>query len=193
MRRYLLVAAVTAAAVLTGSIAADSVSAGAAVKTGGRAVRAGRAGSELWMAHFESGASSALSDAMVVSPRGGTVFVTGESHFGGAGRLPDGGLPRRDRQASSGPAATTAPRKARTLPTRWRSALTGPPCSLPGTSRARELDYDYATVAYGAATGRQLWVSTYNGPGQGDDSAKAVTVSPNGKVVFVTGKSSTAD
>jgi len=47
--------------------------------------------------------------------------------------------------------------------------------------------YDYATVAYSAATGAQLWVKRYTGPGSGDDQAYSVAVSPDGTAVFVTG------
>ncbi len=95
-------------------------------------------GRRLWASHFSGpggpGKFEDSPDAVAVSPDGRTVFVTGYAMG-------------------------------------W------------GTS------YDYATVAYSAAAGRQLWVSRYTGPGNNDDSANAVAVSPDGRTVFVTGQS----
>ncbi|HYS32202.1 MAG TPA: PQQ-binding-like beta-propeller repeat protein, partial [Streptosporangiaceae bacterium] len=53
-----------------------------------------------------------------------------------------------------------------------------------GYSYSRTTTQEYATVAFDAATGRQLWVSRYNGP---DGAAESVAVSPGGTTVYVTG------
>jgi NAD(P)-dependent dehydrogenase (short-subunit alcohol dehydrogenase family) len=45
----------------------------------------------------------------------------------------------------------------------------------------------YATVAYNAATGAQLWFGRHSGPHKSIGPATSVTVSPTGGTVFVTG------
>ena len=40
-----------------------------------------------------------------------------------------------------------------------------------------------------ATPGARLWVSHYNGPGNADDLARSVAVSPSGDAVYVTGNS----
>ena len=48
---------------------------------------------------------------------------------------------------------------------------------------------EYATVAYDAPTGAQLWVRRYHDPASDNDLPTALDVSPDGSAVFVTGLS----
>ena len=52
-----------------------------------------------------------------------------------------------------------------------------------GSNRKR----DFVTIAYRASTGEQRWARRYNGPGDFNDNAKAMAVSPDGSRIFVTG------
>ena len=70
---------------------------------------------------------------------------------------------------------------------------TGDRVFVTGWSYTNEYDtkYDYATVAYNAVTGSQLWVKRYNDSAGEDDVVRSMTVSPAGDRVFVTGDPAT--
>jgi putative pyrroloquinoline-quinone binding quinoprotein len=149
-----------------------------------------RTGARLWVRRYNGpGDNLDVGWAVAASPGGGTVFVTGTS----AGR------------ASSLDYATLAYR-ARTGARLWVSRYNGPGNGIDaarsmgvggggrtvyvtGGSDGRGSGRDYATLAYRARTGARLWVSRYNGPGNGWDFAFCATAGPGGRAVFVTGES----
>jgi hypothetical protein len=61
-----------------------------------------------------------------------------------------------------------------------------------GPSVGTTTSWDYATIAYDAASGHKLWLKRYNGPGNFVDFPTAIGVSPDGSTVFVTGGSFSA-
>ena len=58
-----------------------------------------------------------------------------------------------------------------------------------GSSVGATSDFDFATVAYAASNGTQLWLQRYNGPANYADGAEALWVSPGGSRVYVAGPS----
>jgi PQQ-like domain len=145
-------------------------------------------GAQLWAKRYNGSANGADSARSVaVNGSGTTVFVTGVSA-----------------SKATGPDYATASYDAATGARLWVRRYNGPadrsdeahsvavspgggPVYVTGVSRAVKSGTDYATIAYDATTGAQLWVRRYNGPANGGDNASAVAVSPNGAAVFVTG------
>ena len=144
-------------------------------------------GAQRWAIRY-SGPASALDEAaaLAVSPDGAAVFVTGTSQ-GDYGTVAYNAATGAQLWASRyhGPSNDSASSVA--------VSPDGATIFVTGTSRAGPTGttsgLDYATVAYNAATGAQLWASRYNGPANSGDFAFSVAVSPGGATVFVTGKS----
>jgi outer membrane protein assembly factor BamB len=124
--------------------------------------------------------------ALGVSPDGSTVFVTGTG-----GR-------------TTGNTSITVAYDASTGNQLWamrytglhsagaRALAVGPDGSavfVTGFTGGATRRVDYATVAYDASTGIELWATRHDGGTHGSDYASAIGVSPDGSEVFVTGDS----
>ncbi len=144
-------------------------------------------GGQLWVSRYH-GPGYSTAHAMVVSPDGSKVFVTGESE-----------------RTTSGGDYTTVAYNASTGEQLWAKRYNGtgnrydfayaiavsPNGSrvfVTGSSTGVTSGSDYATVAYNTATGAQLWVKRYD---KGDDDANSVAVSPSGGKVYVAGHPAT--
>ena len=147
-------------------------------------------GARLWVKRFNGvGNSCDFATALGVSPDGSTVLVTGQSVGSGTGY-------------DYATVAYNASTGGQLWVKRYNGAINSDDFAYPlrvsadgsevfvtGQSIGSGTGYDYATVAYNASTGAQLWVTRYNGPANSDDTAFALGVSPNGSEVFVTGGS----
>ncbi len=143
----------------------------------------------MWAGTFDGHGGIDVARAVAVSPDGQMVFVTGIS----------------DASTSSENFATVA-YSAATGTKVWAKQYTGtggingatsvavsPDGStifVTGSSAGATSGDDFATVAYQASTGTQLWASRWAGPGARTDDAAAVAVAPGGHTVLVTGTSS---
>jgi outer membrane protein assembly factor BamB len=151
--------------------------------------RPAAAGAQLWLSDYNGpGDGFDIASSVVVSPDGKTAFVTGYSQG----------------SASAQDYATVA-YDTSTGAQRWVSRYTSTGAKndeatalavSPDGRRVYVTGHtwgsgpDYGTVAYNAATGRQLWVARYTGTKAGGiDNALAVKVSPDGRTVFVAGTS----
>ncbi len=152
-------------------------------------------GAQLWARLYTGSGENAAAASVAVSRT--RVFVTGVS----AGGAP-GSDPSADDYATVAYSAATGSRL-------WVRRYDGPGSNfdqatsvavspggrrvyVTGESTGSSPGEDYATVAYSAATGAQLWARRYRGPGSSSDEAYALAVSPSGSTVFVTGAASLA-
>ncbi|SDZ58751.1 Outer membrane protein assembly factor BamB, contains PQQ-like beta-propeller repeat [Asanoa ishikariensis] len=137
-------------------------------------------------------AFTAWSNAVVVSRDGKHVYVTGMT------TLAEGGID--DFFTASYDAATgkqawatryDGPGKATDDARMIALAPDGKTVFVGGQSPGlEETGYDWGTVAYDTATGKQKWVARYDGSAHGYDMPSAMTVTADGRSVIVTGASS---
>jgi WD40 repeat protein len=178
---------------VTGAQAAPGSSRGQpAARAAGLAAAASPApGSQLWAARYGAAGYENTANAVKASPDGGTVFVTGVR--GAPSSLSYATIAYDTATGAQLWAATyTDPGNLNDVAASLAVSPSGATVYVTGKSGGESggvASYDYATIAYDAATGAQLWIARYNGPGNGDDKASSVVVSPDGGTVFVTGES----
>ena len=150
-------------------------------------------GAKLWVSRYKGpGDGSGDARALGVSPDGSRVFVTGWN-------IGSGGNPRATVafDASNGAQLWASRYSGPGNGDNFARALgVSPDGSMVFVTGGASSTYDatedqssadYATVAYDASTGAQLWASRYSSSGKRADSATALSVGPDGSVVFVTG------
>jgi WD40 repeat protein len=143
-------------------------------------------GARVWKKRYTHpiGYSHDEAGALGVSPDGSTVFVTGASDDGSWTDYATVAY-----QASTGRHLWTA-RYGRAAKDGARALSVSPDGSavfVSGFSVSTGTSLDIETIAYNAATGRELWRTRYDGPTHNEDQANAMVVSPDGSKVYVTG------
>jgi outer membrane protein assembly factor BamB len=148
-------------------------------------------GARLWARRYTgAGGAGGSAVAVAVDPSGRTVFVTGQSPGPGSGA---------DYVTIAYDAATgsqlwlsryNGPANGSDTPAALAVSPDGSRVFVTGESQGSQATMgDYATVAYDAATGAQMWASRYNGPASRFDDARSLAVGPHGGTVYVTGAS----
>ena len=149
-------------------------------------------GARVWVRRFDGPDDFGdESRAIDVSPDGERVFVTGIVSLAGSSdygtvayRASDGTRLWSRRYNGPGDSGDGAAAVA--------VSPDGSAVLVTGTSDGGSTFADYATVAYAASDGTTLWTKRHNDASDGDDFARAVAVSPDGSMVFVTGSTSAA-
>jgi DNA-binding beta-propeller fold protein YncE len=152
-------------------------------------------GTELWARRYDGPTHDPdEAFALALSPDGTKVFVTGRS-FGdiGEGRdfatvaysAIDGQVLWVNRYDGPAHGEDESNDEAYSIAV----STDGEKVFVTGSSGGTGSDSDYATIAYKAGNGGQLWVQRYNGPGNAADFPQALVLSPDRRRVFVTGYS----
>src|SRR5215472_6769346 len=150
-------------------------------------------GAKLWVRRFSGpGKDSDVASSVAVSQGGGRVFVTGDStdasfnsdYLTVAYNAATGARLWTARYNGLGNSIDNA-RAVAVSPDGATVFVTGDSVAGPESGHSD----DYATVAYRASDGTQLWVARFNGSANSGDFATAVSVARDSSAVFVTGTS----
>jgi hypothetical protein len=147
-------------------------------------------GTQVWARRFDGPmGDSDEADALVVSPNGSAVFVTGTSRtatddqdFGTIAYDANTGR-RLWRRFFDGPATANSFDRGASIGV----APDGSAVFVTGPSASDSTASDIETLAYDASTGQRLWAKRF--VGRGLDISFALAVAPGGSSLFVTGSS----
>jgi DNA-binding beta-propeller fold protein YncE len=154
-----------------------------------------RAGGLLW----ESDRRTGFGYHIALSPDGSTVYTTGSAHVGVSDVpiFPDWSYTSIAYDADTGAikwqATWAAPLKGFDVPYGHALSPDGATLYVTGQSRgiASELDNDGTTVAFNTSDGSVRWTATHAVPGSIFECSCGAVVSPDSKLVYVTGWSAT--
>jgi len=142
-------------------------------------------GAQLWAALRHRSDSGNIAFALAVSPDSGRVYVTGSVYS--AATFDDYDTVAYDAADGSELWSRRFNRGDEDVASSIGVSPDGSRVYVTGASFSTS--FDYATLAYDAATGDRVWKRIYDGTASGDDRPSALTVSPDGTRVYVTGRS----
>lgn len=145
-------------------------------------------GDEIWEVGSDASATPMIVTSLAVSNDSGIVYITGKRLLGDwydivttAYEVLSGSMLWGRRSSGVPPGTSTIANAIVVSPDGSAVYVTG------GTGPDR--NPDYATVAYEAVTGAELWVRRFQGPRDGFDMARSIAMAPDGTKVLVTGES----
>ena len=148
-------------------------------------------GTQMWQARWGSPDHYSFPTSITVSPDGGLVFVSGSWRVDQVAA--DGHLTTIAFDADSGDVVWTAnydgPGNGTDNARELVVSPDGRTLYIAGISAGRDnADLDYAVIAYDTASGAELWVSRWDGIGQGNsDSPFAIDINSRGDMLYLTG------
>lgn len=160
------------------------------VPAGAADVPCDRPGCEAWVARYDAAGEGEQVKALSVGPEGERIYVTGwvristQYRWGTVAYDAITGERVWATHAPPVPGDINVPEAMVVGPDDGRVYVVGRVGGGPGLNTA-----DFGLRAYDAHTGEELWLATYNGPADGQDSPRAVAVSSDGSRVFVAGDS----
>jgi hypothetical protein len=163
--------------VILSALALTGPSAGASIATG-----------ELWVTRYNGSANDYdTANSIAVSPDGARTFVTGKSP--GSGTSDDYATVAYDTASGAQVWAARYNDPVDGIDTAYSVAVSadGTVVFVTGTSDGDGTFYDFATLAYSADSGDELWTARFDGPAGSDDGAIDLAVSADGSRLFVTG------